>query len=157
MLKVFLSTILGTFHTFWYVMILFSLSAKYFQYPCYFFFEAIGYLRLCYLIYKHLVIFQISFSYSVFISNFNDGQETLYTIEILLFFFKLVLWPRIWMSTLPRCSAIQKSSPAWGSPTTDHSVWRQLHLHPAGGQRDHQLLEAAFSGDQPLGAAAVEH
>ena len=95
MLKVFLSTIISTFHTFWYVMTLFSLTAKYCQCPCYFFFEAIGYLTSCYLIYKHLVIFQISFSYSIFISNFNDGQETLYTIEILLFFFKLVLWPRM--------------------------------------------------------------
>lgn len=95
MLKVFLSTIVSTFHTFWYVMTLFSITAKYCQCPCYFFFEAIGYLRSCYLIYKHLVIFQISFSYSIFISNFNDGQETLYTIEILLFFFKLVLWPRM--------------------------------------------------------------
>ena len=157
MLKVFLSTIVSTFHIFWYVMTLFSLTAKYCQCPCYFFFEAIGYLRSCYLIYKHLVIFQISFSYSIFISNFNDGQETLYTIEILLFFFKLVLWPRIWMSTLPRCSAIQKSSPAWSSPTTDHSVRRQLRLRPARGPRDHQLLEAALAGDQPPGAAAAEH
>ena len=61
------------------------------------------------------------------------------------------------MRTLPRCSAIQKSSPAWSSPTIDHSVWRQLRLHPARGPWDHQLLEASFAGDEPLGAAAVEH